>query len=130
VFEVRPVTPVAAEHGVPDVYWARAGAPLPDDAHVHMCVLTYLSDMGVGEGALASQLDGLQAPSVDHAVWFHRPARLDDWVLFAMQPLSAQGGRLLYTGTMHDAAGRHVATMIQECLLRPIPPGAFDIGAA
>jgi acyl-CoA thioesterase-2 len=123
LFEIRPVSG-RQHHGLADVYWCRARASLPDDPLIHACVLAYLSDMGVGQGELAPQLRELQSPSVDHAVWFHRDARLDEWVLFAMRPISAQAGRGLYTGSIHTADGRLAATMIQECLFRPLPTGA------
>jgi acyl-CoA thioesterase-2 len=120
LFEMRAVTELNS-HGLPDVYWARSRSPLPEDPFVHACVLTYLSDMGVGEGELRPHVDLMQRPSVDHAVWFHRPCRMDDWVLFSMRPLSAQAGRCLYTGEFHSLGGELVATMVQECLLRPLP---------
>ena len=118
-FEIRPVSPQHPPVLLPDAYWARATVPLPDDPLIHACMLAYLTDMGVGRGVLATELADTQQPSIDHAVWFHRPVRLDEWTLFAMRPLSAQGGRLLYTGVVHGADGTLAATMIQECLVRP-----------
>jgi acyl-CoA thioesterase-2 len=117
LFDIRPVTE-AHQHGLPDIYWARSADPLPDDPLIHVCVLTYLSDMGVGEGELSARVAGMDKPSVDHAVWFHRPARLDEWTLFAMRPLSAQAGRGLYTGAFYTTSGTLIGTMIQECLFR------------
>jgi len=122
LFEIRPVGEHDAAPGLNDTFWARAGVSLPGDPLVHACVLTYLSDMGVGRGELASALREHQSASVDHAIWFHRHVRLDDWVLFSMRPVSAQSGRLLYTGTFHGVDGTFAATMIQECLARPMPP--------
>ncbi|HEX9504895.1 MAG TPA: acyl-CoA thioesterase domain-containing protein, partial [Acidimicrobiia bacterium] len=122
-FEIRPVSRQHPPLSLPDVYWARSAVPLPDDPLIHACMLTYLTDMGVGEGVLAPELFDTLQPSIDHAVWFHRPIRLDEWTLFAMRPLSAQGGRLLYTGVAHGGDGTLAATMIQECLVRPLPPG-------
>jgi acyl-CoA thioesterase-2 len=98
-------------------FWARATVPLQDDPLVHASVLTYLSDIS---GGLAAWHDGRSrsGASLDHSVWFHRPARLDDWVLMDVVPLSAAGGRGLYTGTIHTADGRLAATISQECLFR------------
>jgi acyl-CoA thioesterase-2 len=120
MFELRPVAP-AREKGLADVYWARATVSLPDDELLHACVLTYLSDLGVPQGDLGDQLRDLQAPSVDHAVWFHRHVRLDDWVLFTMRALATRAGRHLYTGSIFGVDGTLGATMFQECLLRPRP---------
>jgi acyl-CoA thioesterase-2 len=117
-FEVRTVSPANEGHGLADVYWARAREELPDDPSVHACVLAYFSDMGVGEGELADELLDKDEPSIDHAVWLHRPARFDDWVLFAMQPVSAQAGRGLYAGSIHRRDGALLATMAQEFLIR------------
>ncbi len=125
-FEIRPVSPQHPPVLLPDAYWARATVPLPDDPLIQACMLAYLTDMGVGRGVLATELANTQQPSIDHAVWFHRPVRLDEWTLFVMRPLSAQGGRLLYTGVVHGVDGTLAATMIQECLVRPLAPGWGD----
>jgi acyl-CoA thioesterase-2 len=58
-------------------------------------------------------------PSLDHAVWFHHPARLDDWVLVDLLPGASAGARGFYTGTVHDRDGRLVATIAQEHVMRP-----------
>ncbi len=100
------------------VYWARTRTPLPDDPVLHACVLSYLSDLGTGMTALRLNAGG---PSLDHAVWFHRHIRLDEWVLFAMRPISASSSRGLYWGTLHSRTGTLGATMIQESLFRPRP---------
>jgi acyl-CoA thioesterase-2 len=110
----RPVEGFDLSH----VYWARTRTPLPDDPVVHACVLSYLSDLGSGMTALRLDAGG---PSLDHAVWFHRTIRLDDWVLFAMSPISASSNRGLYWGTLHSRGGTLGATMIQESLFRPFP---------
>jgi acyl-CoA thioesterase-2 len=99
--------------------WARATVPLTDDPLLHASVLTYLSDVS---GGLAAWHDGRShsGASLDHAVWFHRPVRLDDWVLMDVTPRSAAGGRGLYNGTIHSGDGRLVATIVQECLFRDV----------
>jgi acyl-CoA thioesterase-2 len=103
--------------GPPHQFWARARGPLPDDPLLHACVLTYLSD--VGSGLEKIHLDEpWWGPSLDHAVWFHHPARLDDWVLVDLLPGAAAGGRGFYTGTVHDRDGRLLATIAQEHVMR------------
>ena len=117
-FEVRGVGSKNRKYGLPETYWSRPFERLPDDPALHYCVLAHLSDMGVGEGPLGPRLRGSRTPSVDHAVWFHRPPRMDDWVLFVMEPELARGGRLLYSGKLYDRSGERIATVMQECLAR------------
>jgi acyl-CoA thioesterase-2 len=103
--------------GPPHQFWARARGPLPDDPLLHACVLTYLSDVGTGLEKL--ELDEpWWGPSLDHAVWFHHQARLDDWVLVDLLPGAAAGGRGFYTGTVHDREGHLLATIAQEHEMR------------
>ena len=68
-------------------------------------MLTYLSDIGTGLEKLEMEAPWW-GPSLDHAVWFHHPAQLDDWVLVDLLPGAAAGARGFYTGTVHDRAGR------------------------
>lgn len=127
--EVQPFPPVRPygpdEFAVPARMWAKSGAPLPDDPVVHACALTYLSD--VGSGFADGDKPGLPrgGPSIDHAIWFHHPAKADEWMLLWMWPLKAGGSRGLYTGTMHDRSGRLLAVINQEILFRwrQPPPG-------
>ncbi len=104
--------------GPPHQFWARARGPLPDDRLLHACVLTYLSDVGTGLEKVSLD-EPWWGPSLDHAVWFHHPARLDDWVLVDLVPGAAAGARGFYTGTVHDREGRLVATIAQEHVMRP-----------
>lgn len=120
MFELRPIGR-RGRSGLGDSFWAKADVTLPDDPVVHACVLTFLSDMGIPEADIAGQLEEFQSPSVDHAVWFHRHIRMDDWVLFTMHMLSAGSGRGLYRGSLYSADGVLGATMVQEALFRPIP---------
>lgn len=106
---------------MPSRMWARTARELPDDPVVHACALAYLSD--VGSGFAETTVPGLPrgGPSLDHSLWFHKPVRLDDWVLLDMWPLKAGGGRGLYAGSIHDRAGRLGAMLTQETLLRHPP---------
>ncbi|MEX5637790.1 acyl-CoA thioesterase [Parafrankia sp. FMc2] len=100
----------------PSRFWARTLAGLADSPLLHACVLTYVSDMSSG---LADLPDGHWASSsLDHAVWFHRPARLDEWVLVDLVPHTVAGGRGFYTGTVRQQDGTRVATLAQEALFR------------
>ena len=103
--------------------WMRAIGELPDDPLVHDAVLAYASDYSLLESVLrrhgrAWSHAGLRAASLDHAMWFHRHARADDWILYAQQSPSAQGGRGLSIGRMFTADGSLVATVAQEGMLR------------
>lgn len=101
----------------PHQFWARARGPLPDDRLLHACVLTYLSDVGTGIEKLGLE-EPWWGPSLDHAIWFHHAARLDDWVLVDLLPGAAAGARGFYTGTVHDRDGRLLATIAQEHVMR------------
>jgi acyl-CoA thioesterase-2 len=121
-FDVREVLDETATHGRSTrQIWVRTRGALDDDRTLHASVLTYLSDMGaVGAARRSLRLyhrRGLGA-SLDHAVWFHRPVRTDQWLLFDMQPVSASGARALVVGTLHDGAGVLGASMAQEVLVR------------
>lgn len=96
-------------------FWARCTVPLPDDPLVHAAVLTYISDWSSG---LVAVHEGpwVPSPSLDHALWFHRPLRLDDWVLVDLVPHAAAGGRGFYTGAMRARTGELCTTIAQEAL--------------
>ena len=101
--------------------WIKLRSPLPDDPTLHTCVLTFLSDMGVLAAVRSAHgpWDRIgMAASLDHAVWFHQPARADEWLLFDVAARSGMGSRGLGTGTLHTATGDHVATIAQEGLVR------------
>ena len=115
----RPAQPYP-DTSFPTRFWARTTVDLPDDDLVHACVLTYLSDIGTGLSALPQDEAG-PGPTLDHAVWFHRSARLDEWVLMDMRPRTVSGGRGWYTGTVTTAAGVLAASFVQETLFRPGP---------
>ncbi|SNR35862.1 acyl-CoA thioesterase-2 [Haloechinothrix alba] len=103
--------------------WMRADGRLPDDGLLHVCVLTYASDMTLLDSALARhgvywEMDKVLGASLDHALWFHRPFRADEWLLYDTESPSASGARGLATGRFFDGDGRLIATVVQEGLLR------------
>jgi acyl-CoA thioesterase-2 len=106
----------------PTRFWCRCALALPDDPLVHACALTYLSDILSGLSPLAQ--DGWHpGSSLDHAVYFHRPVRMDRWVLLDLVPRSVAGGRGWYTGTVHGVDGALAASLTQETLFRQGPAG-------
>ncbi|WP_109526591.1 MULTISPECIES: acyl-CoA thioesterase [Nocardia] len=121
--DVREITRTSdAQDLVSDLMWIRSAAPLPDDPLVHACALTYASDLGTGYGQLRDPEIPSGGPSIDHALWFHNPVRLDDWVLLDLWPAMAGGSRGLYHGSIRTRTGRLGATVNQEMLLRSRPP--------
>ena len=103
--------------------WMRATARLPDDPAVHRAVLAYLSDMTLLDTALVRHQrsvfdDDIQGASLDHALWFHRPFRADEWLLYAQESPTTIGGRGLARGSLFSRDGRLVASVMQEGLLR------------
>ncbi len=103
--------------------WLRADGALPDDPLVHVCALTYASDMTLLDSVLAAHglawyLDDVVGASLDHAMWFHRPFRADEWLLYDSESPSAHGSRGLATGRIFTADGQHVVSVVQEGLLR------------
>jgi len=101
----------------PTRFWARCTLDLPDSPLTHACVLTYLSDISSGVAAFGDEKASASS-SLDHAVWFHRTGRLDDWVQLDLVPQSVAGGRGWYTGTVRRRDGRLLASLTQECLFR------------
>ena len=103
--------------------WIRTTGRLPDDPEIHRCVLAYASDMTLLDTALFPHgrmvFDpDLQAASLDHAMWFHRPFRADDWLLYAEDSPSASGGRGFNRGSLFSRDGQLVASVAQEGLIR------------
>jgi acyl-CoA thioesterase-2 len=126
-FEIRPVEPIQLldpEPAEPKRHiWIRAVAPLPDNPHLHRNLLAYISDYQlVGTSTLPHEVSfvagNLQMASLDHAMWFHRPFRIDEWMLYAMESPNASGARGLALGRFYTADGRLVASTAQEGLIR------------
>jgi acyl-CoA thioesterase-2 len=118
-FDTRELGPLS---GSTRSMWTRARGRLPDDRSTQACVLTFLSDMGpVGAARRAGPpgVDTMRA-SLDHVLWFHRPVRADDWLLYDLQAVSLSGARGLARGMVHARDGRLALTVSQESLLRPL----------
>ncbi|TCL72838.1 acyl-CoA thioesterase II [Rhizobium sp. BK251] len=103
--------------------WVRTTGPVPDDRICQAAVLAYLSDMTLLDAALyahgTSIFDqSIQAASLDHAMWFHRPSKLDDWLLYTQDSPSAFGARGLTRGSLFDRSGVLIASVAQEGLIR------------
>ncbi|HEY2762692.1 MAG TPA: acyl-CoA thioesterase II [Pseudonocardiaceae bacterium] len=102
--------------------WMRIDGSLPDDPLVHVCVLAYASDLTLLGSVTARHGRALdhrvQAASLDHAMWFHRPFRVDEWVLYDCISPSASGGRGLAVGRFFSQDGRLIASVVQEGLVR------------
>ena len=106
--------------------WMRIKGRLPDDPLLHQCLLTYLSDMGAMFGAMAPgqgfTFGNVMGASLDHAMWFHRPMRADEWFLYDLHAISNAGARGVARGTMHTADGTLGVSMVQEALIRRVAP--------
>ncbi|MCA9495125.1 MAG: thioesterase family protein, partial [Myxococcales bacterium] len=125
--EIRPVhpnDPIRPEPRDPVRHvWFRAADPLPDDPALHRYVLAYASDFHFLTTAMQPHgrswlSPGMQVASLDHAMWFHRPVRIDDWLLHVVESPSASGARGLVRGRFFDRQGRLVASTAQEGLMR------------
>jgi len=127
--EMRPVTVGDPMNPVPSEpvqqVWLRAESDLPDGPALHRYLLAYASDLMLLDTALLPHgtnywQGGLQMASIDHAMWFHRDLRMDDWLLYAMDSPSAAGARGLVRGKFYDRNGVLVASVAQEGLVRPV----------
>ena len=104
--------------------WIRATGRLPDDPAIHHCVLAYASDMTLLDSSLIAHgrtvfERGIQAASLDHALWIHRPFRADEWLLYSQDSPSAGGARGFSRGLIFSRDGKLVASVAQEGLIRP-----------
>ncbi|MGW6332265.1 acyl-CoA thioesterase [Nocardia rhamnosiphila] len=106
--------------------WMRADGTLPDDPLVHVAALSYSSDTTVLDSIITTHglswgLDRIVAATVNHSIWFHRPFRFDDWVLYSTESPVAAGSRGLATGRFYSRAGDLLATTVQEGVIRHFP---------
>ncbi|HEX7166897.1 MAG TPA: acyl-CoA thioesterase II [Acidimicrobiales bacterium] len=105
--------------------WMRANGSLPDDPLLHACVVAYASDMTLLDSVVLPHRDavmsgGLMMASLDHAMWFHRPFRADEWFLYDQESPSACGARGLAQGQIFRSDGVLVVSVVQEGLVRAI----------
>ncbi|PWK92672.1 acyl-CoA thioesterase [Fulvimonas soli] len=103
--------------------WFRLAAPVEDSPALHRALLAYASDFNlIGTATLPHGISyythNVQMASLDHALWFHRPFRVDEWLLYSFDSPTAQGGRGLARGQIFDRGGRLVASTAQEGLIR------------
>jgi acyl-CoA thioesterase-2 len=124
-FEFRAVDPLdyitREKRPASKQIWFRVTGRLPDDQALHRCLLTYVSDHHLL--ATATMPHGvsffdLQAASIDHAIWFHRDLRVDEWLLYAIESPSASGARGFSRGSIYAQDGSLVASVAQEGLIR------------
>lgn len=129
---VEPGDPMKPSVRLPrKLVWMKAADRLPDDPSVHKRLLAYASDFHLLTTSLHPHgvswlTPGMQVASLDHALWFHRPFRMDEWLLYAMQSPAAAGARGLAQGRFYNQAGDLVASTMQEGLIRqrgPSPKG-------
>jgi len=128
-FDLRFVEPpepwLLREGRLPPVQrvWIRADGTLPDDPLLHACLVAYASDMTLLDTALLPHGfkwtdPGLMSASIDHAMWFHRPFRADEWLFYDQDSPTASGARALARGSIFTADGRLAVSVVQEGLLR------------
>lgn len=127
-FDARPVEPpddpiLPAKHPPHRLLWMKTIGALGDDPALHAYLLAYASDNFFVTTALRPHgvswlTPGMQVASLDHSMWFHRPARVDDWLLYAMDSPSTSGARGFVRGAIYDRQGRLVASTAQEGLMR------------
>ena len=115
------LNPVASEPK--QMCWMKTREKLPDGQRLHQCVLAYLSDWSLLDTttrphAISFLQDNVQMASLDHAMWFHRPFRADEWLLYVQDSPSASGARGFNRGLIYNRAGELVASATQEGLMR------------
>ena len=125
--QVKPIEPIDLLNPKPaepvQRCWVRCGDKLPDDPRIHQCVLAYLSDWSLLDTAtrphaVSFMQDNVQVASLDHAMWFHRPFRADEWLLYDQDSPSASGARGFNRGLIYNQSGELVASTTQEGLVR------------
>ncbi len=134
-WDIRIVPPEQFEHddalSGQQAVWFKSKVPLPDEDTFHVCTLAYMSDMTLLYTALVPHPGRkVQLASLDHAIWFLRPFRADDWLLYDQSTPSAHHGRGLTQGKIYDSAGNLVAVCMQEGLTRDLREGATAVPTA
>ena len=121
---VNPVDPFDPDKRAPaQMMWFRALGTMPDDLLQHQAVLAYASDYGLLATALLPhgltiRSPQLQVASLDHSIWFHRPFRVDEWLLYVMDSTTSAGARGFANGSLYTRDGTLVASVAQEGLMR------------
>lgn len=115
---------VEGGHVAHQAVWLKSVGPMPDDMNLHRAALAYASDYSILESimrrhGLAWATPGIKVASLDHAMWWHRAARVDEWLLYVQESPNAIGGRGLSLGRIYDRSGRLVASVAQEGMVRP-----------
>jgi acyl-CoA thioesterase II len=126
--DTRFVTDLPHRAGTPQPpcqqVWIRADGTLPDDPVLHTCVVTYASDMTLIDTAVRPHGydwdDQFMVVSLDHAMWFHRPFRADEWLLYDQDSPASAGARGLARGALFTRSGDLVVSVVQEGLIRPM----------
>jgi acyl-CoA thioesterase-2 len=133
--EQRPIGALPFSHGAGKEpvqrLWIRADGTLPDDPLLHACIAAYASDMSLFDTMLAPHDvnwddSNFMGASLDHCMWFHRPFRTDEWLLYDMDSPNAHGGRGLARGFLFTQSGELVVSVVQEGLMRVIPRSEGD----
>jgi acyl-CoA thioesterase-2 len=114
---------VEGEHVAHQAVWIKSVGPLPDDKNLHRAALAYASDYTILESIMrrhgvAWSTNGLKLASLDHAMWWHRFGRVDDWLLYVQESPSATGGRGLALGRIYSRDGVLLASVAQEGMMR------------
>src|SRR5881628_2878755 len=127
--DVRPVVPMDPFHPEPraprQLVWIRANGRLPDSTLIQQCVVAYASDLTLLDTATFPHAIAWNDPhyvmaSLDHGMWFHRPFRADDWLLYAQESPAAHGARGFTIAHLFTRDGRLVVSVVQEGLIRPV----------
>jgi acyl-CoA thioesterase-2 len=129
--DIRPVDPASSGWQL-HPYWFRVLPDIGEDPALHAAMLTFVSDIALIANARepGANVPMGTAASLDHALWFHRQPRLNDWLLFTVEPVVNIGTRGLVRGAIIDRAGQLVASLVQEALLRPAPATPIEAGAS
>ncbi|MBC6460130.1 acyl-CoA thioesterase [Actinomadura sp. HBU206391] len=120
--EIRPVDQSGSgSFPISHPFWVRVTMSIGTEAAMHACMLAYLSDIAVVRAARAPGSTARYdlRVSLDHSIWFHRPPRVDEWLLYSMDPVAHVGTRGLAQGSIRTVEGTLIASVAQEALLRP-----------